>query len=126
MSNADTPHIIPLRVYIGIGAALLVLTVTTVAVSMIDLGFLNIVVALAIATFKALLVAFFFMHLYYDNKLYFFAFTTSIFFLTVFIMMTLFDTLRRGDLYQYRSDPIQKESALYEGRQSEESSGENH
>ena len=126
MSKTGTPHVIPLRVYLGIGAVLLIMTVITVAVSMIDLGFLNIVVALAIATFKALLVSFFFMHLYYDNRLYFFAFTTSIFFLTAFIMMTMFDTLRRGDLYQYRSDPIQKESSLYEGRQSGESSGENH
>lgn len=63
MNKHPVPHIIPMLVYLAIGGALLVMTLVTVAVSFIDLGFLNILVALAIATFKALLVAFFFMHL---------------------------------------------------------------
>ena len=74
------PHVIPLGVYLGIEGILLVMTIVTIAVSYVELGFLNIVVALAIASIKALLVAFFFMHLYYDNKLYFFIFASSLFF----------------------------------------------
>jgi caa(3)-type oxidase subunit IV len=36
---------------------------------MIDLGRLNVVVALVIATIKALLVVLFFMHIYWSSKL---------------------------------------------------------
>ncbi len=107
------PHVIPLGVYLGIGGALFVMTIVTIAVSYIELGFLNIVVALAIASIKALLVAFFFMHLYYDNKLYLFIFASSLFFLTVLISTTMFDTLRRGDIYDYRSSAIQPDAKIY-------------
>jgi cytochrome c oxidase subunit 4 len=99
MNKHAEPHITPMLVYLAIGGSLLLLTLVTVAVSFINLGFFNIVVALGIATFKALLVAFFFMHLYYDNKLYFLIFTLSMFFLTVLISITMLDTMRRGDIY---------------------------
>ncbi len=113
MNKHPVPHIIPMLVYLAIGGALLVMTLVTVAVSFIDLGFLNILVALAIATFKALLVAFFFMHLYYDNRLYFFIFATSLFFLTVLISITMLDTMRRGDIYDYRDTAIQPDAKIY-------------
>ena len=48
--------------YIAIGVVLLVLTVTTAGVAFINLGPLNPVVALLIATIKASLVVLFFMH----------------------------------------------------------------
>src|SRR5438093_5796517 len=51
------------RLYVAVFAALLVLTVATVSVSYVDLGPLSVVVALAIAFTKALLVVLFFMHL---------------------------------------------------------------
>lgn len=107
-------HILPLKTYLIIGAALLILTVVTVAVAQIDLGPYNLVVALSIATVKAVLVAFFFMHLLYDNKLYLLIFTSALFFLGVFIIFTLFDTMRRGDLYQDVAVPIKEEAVIYE------------
>ncbi len=45
----------------------MVLTVVTAAVSFVDLGPLNTVVALVIATVKALLVVMFFMHVKYAS-----------------------------------------------------------
>ena len=39
------------------------LTIVTTAMARVDLGYFNVVVALAIAVLKALLVALFFMHL---------------------------------------------------------------
>ena len=62
-------HVTPKRTYFAIFAALLVLTYLTVAVSRVDLGRLNTVVALAIAVSKALLVVLFFMHLRYSTRL---------------------------------------------------------
>ena len=65
----DQHHIVPKRIYYAVFAALLALTWITVAVSKIDLGRLNTVVALAIAVIKALLVILFFMHVRYSSRL---------------------------------------------------------
>jgi len=109
-----TTHITPLRVYLGIGATLLFLTGLTVWVSTIPLGEWNVIVALAIATVKASLVAFFFMHLYYDNKLYFLVFTAGILFLALFIGFTMVDTMRRDDLDPEVGKPIRDQAAMYD------------
>jgi cytochrome c oxidase subunit 4 len=55
------------KLYAAVLMALLFLTGITVGASYIDLGPLNIVVALLIATTKASLVGLFFMHLLYDK-----------------------------------------------------------
>jgi cytochrome c oxidase subunit 4 len=61
-------HAIPSRLYYAIWIALMVLTVVTAKVATIDLGRFNTVVALCIATFKALLVVLFFMHVKYTSE----------------------------------------------------------
>jgi len=61
-------HILPAKLYYGIWITLLVLTVVTAAVAFVDLGPLNTVVALVIATFKAVLVVLFFMHVKYTSE----------------------------------------------------------
>ncbi len=111
----DHPHITPLRTYVGIGAALLVLTVVTVLAAQVDLGAWNIVVALLIATVKASLVAFIFMHLYYDNKLYFLVFVVSLAFLALLIGLSMADTERRADLYEEVGRPIREQAIIYTG-----------
>ena len=67
-AHADvTKHV---RSYIAVFATLGVFTIITVAVSRIDLGGgANIGVALAIATFKASLVAAIFMHLKWEKSI---------------------------------------------------------
>ena len=63
-------HIVPLKVYYGTLAALLVLTVVTVGVSYVNFGStMNVIVALSIASLKASLVLLFFMGLKYDTNL---------------------------------------------------------
>ena len=57
------------KVYYAIFGALLVLTYLTVAVSRVDLGRLNTVVALTIAVTKAVLVVLFFMHVRHSSRL---------------------------------------------------------
>ena len=49
-------HTISTKLYVGIWIALMGLTVITAGVSFIDLGPFNTIVALSIATFKAVLV----------------------------------------------------------------------
>lgn len=64
-------HISPTRTYFIVGTALLILTAITVGASYIDLGsiFVNVVVAMLIASVKATLVLLFFMHMKYESKL---------------------------------------------------------
>lgn len=61
---AAATHAVNIRGYLSVFAALLVLTVVTVAVASLELTEgMTVLVAIAIATFKAALVALFFMHL---------------------------------------------------------------
>jgi cytochrome c oxidase subunit 4 len=48
-------------------AGLLCCTAATIAVARIDLGYWNVIAALGVASLKASLVIFFFMHLKYEN-----------------------------------------------------------
>jgi|SRR5581483_853610 cytochrome c oxidase subunit 4 len=61
-------HVVSIKLYVGIWATLMVLTVVTASVAFIDLGPFNTVVALVIATCKALLVVLFFMHVKYTSE----------------------------------------------------------
>lgn len=61
-------HIISSKLYVGIWVTLMVLTVVTATVAFVDLGPFNTVVALVIATCKALLVVLFFMHVKYTSE----------------------------------------------------------
>ena len=125
-AHSDGPHIIPLRVYLGIGGTLLFLTWFTVWIAGIDLGVLNLPVAMAVATFKASLVAMIFMHLKYDNKLYLTVFLASLFFLGVFIVITMFDTMRRADIYKEVGESIRPKAALYENIKVDSTATEKH
>lgn len=105
-------HVIPLKTYLAVATALIFMTGVTVGVSFIDLGALNITVALVIASIKALLVAFFFMHLIWDNKLYLVIFSAGLLFLTIFLTLTMFDTATRGSINEESKGPIKLESVI--------------
>jgi cytochrome c oxidase subunit 4 len=67
--HGELGHIVPRDVYLKVFLALLVLTVITVGVAHIDIspGW-NLVLALFVATIKAVLVLLIFMHLKYEDK----------------------------------------------------------
>jgi cytochrome c oxidase subunit 4 len=83
------------RTYVIVWLALLVLTGATVAVSYLDLGMGNAAAALLIASVKAALVALFFMHLRYENRLVWAFALVPLFFLALIIVGTLADTMFR-------------------------------
>jgi cytochrome c oxidase subunit 4 len=66
---AHADHVMPKSMYFGIFGALMVLTALTVGLAFVDLGSLNVVVALTVAVVKATLVVLFFMHLKYESHL---------------------------------------------------------
>jgi cytochrome c oxidase subunit 4 len=89
-------HIVPIKVYAIIFVVLLILTATTCAISFINLGRLNAIVALVIAFGKALLVALFFMHLRYSRRLMQVVVAGGLFWLGIMIALTMSDFLTRG------------------------------
>jgi cytochrome c oxidase subunit 4 len=86
------PHVVPVKVLLTVFGILLFLTVITVAVTLVDLGKLNIWIALGIAVLKAGVVALYFMHLRYDRPFHAVILVASLVFLAVFIGMALMDT----------------------------------
>jgi cytochrome c oxidase subunit 4 len=85
-------HVMPFRVLLAVWAALMVLTVVTVAATWVDLGNLNLWIAMAIATVKATLVLLYFMHMRYDRPFNAVVFVSALAFVTLFIGIALIDT----------------------------------
>ncbi|HEV2136398.1 MAG TPA: cytochrome C oxidase subunit IV family protein [Terracidiphilus sp.] len=95
-AHATEHHIVSPKLYLGIFAALLVLTATTVAASYVDLYVFNVVVALAIAVLKASLVVLFFMHVKYSPKLTKLTVISGLFIFLGLLSMTLADYMSRA------------------------------
>ena len=91
-------HVIPTKILLRVFLTLVALTVITVAAAMVDLGFLNVPVALGIAAVKAALVVMIFMALKYDTPTNVLVFAVGSIFVVIFLTFTLFDTAFRGDL----------------------------
>jgi cytochrome c oxidase subunit 4 len=89
-------HIVSPVVYIVILFSLLVGTAATVWASFLELGIWNPIVALAIATGKAMLVVLFFMGVKYSSKLTKLTVISGIFIFLGLISMTLADYMSRA------------------------------
>lgn len=89
-------HIVSIKLYVTIWITLLCLTIITAGVAFINLGPLNTVVALVIATFKALLVVLFFMHVKYaSEKLTKMVVVAAIFWLFILLVLSMADYATR-------------------------------
>ena len=88
-------HVSPLKVYLGIFLALMVLTAVTIAVAYVDLGQFNKLVALGIASFKATLVVLYFMHVKYASRLTKLVVVSGFFFLAILLGLTMTDYASR-------------------------------
>jgi len=84
------------KFYYTIWIALLGLTGITAAVAFVDLGPFNVVLALVIATFKALLVVLFFMHVKYaSERLTKIVIVSAIFWLFLLLALSMADYATR-------------------------------
>ncbi|WP_273265540.1 cytochrome C oxidase subunit IV family protein [Flexistipes sinusarabici] len=95
--HAEEKHIVEFKVLFKVLIALFVLTGLTVLAGNIDLGYFNVVVALLIATAKASLVVFFFMHLKYEGGLFKIMVLLAFVILAIFIGFTFFDVAFRAN-----------------------------
>lgn len=91
-------HVAPKSQLYAVFAALMVLTVVTVLVSRVDLGNLNLPVAMAVAITKALLVILIFMEVKYSPKLVQVTAGVGFLFLGILILYTMTDYLSRNVL----------------------------
>lgn len=92
MSN----HVIPIKTYVAVFVALMVLLVATVAVSRVHLGEFNIAAALAIAFVKTFLVVLFFMHVRYSHRLIWIFVGVGFYWLAILLALTMSDFVSRA------------------------------
>lgn len=90
-------HVMPIKGLIAVFLSLVVLTVLTVWVAEFETGRYDIVIAMAIATVKAMIVALFFMHLLHDKVLNIIAFFGCVLFVALFLGFALLDTHEYDD-----------------------------
>jgi len=85
-------HVVPPKVLLAVYGVLLLLTIITVAVTHFELGQWNVWVALLIALAKAGVVALYFMHLRWDSPFNAICLIAALFFVCIFIGITVLDT----------------------------------
>lgn len=103
-SNADphAQHHIPMATYNVIIILLMVGLIVTVIAAFIPLGELNMIVAMTIASVKALLVILYFMHVKFSSRLTKVFVAASFLWLTILFALTWPDYLSRGWLSNSR------------------------
>lgn len=84
-------HPMPVWQLIAVFMALIALTIVTVAQASMDLGNVELIASLFIATIKASLVIMFFMHMLHDKPLNAIIFLGSFIFVALFLGFTLMD-----------------------------------
>jgi cytochrome c oxidase subunit 4 len=89
--NAPSP-----RIYVVVGLALLGLLALTTTAAHVNLGPLNTIVAMSIATAKGALIVLFFMHLRYSKSLMWICASAGVFWLGIMLVLALSDYLTRG------------------------------
>jgi cytochrome c oxidase subunit 4 len=90
-----TQHIVPVKVYVAVFVALLVLLALTVAASYVPLGRFNVVLAMTVAIAKTFLVMLFFMHVRYSGRLIWIYVGVGFFWLAILLALTMSDFLTR-------------------------------
>jgi cytochrome c oxidase subunit 4 len=103
-------HPMPWQTLVKVLVVLLILTAITVAIAQVDMGRLNIVGAIGVATIKASIVALWFMHLRYDKRFNFFIMIGSLAFVVWMVGYILFDTT----LYQHNIEDYREAQRLKE------------
>jgi cytochrome c oxidase subunit 4 len=95
MASEPHPHHASLRNYLLVWAALIVLTLSTVGLTYLDLGEWHTPVGVAIAVMKAVLIVLFFMHALESGKQVWMVIAVVVLFLAILYAFTLADYASR-------------------------------
>jgi cytochrome c oxidase subunit 4 len=88
-------HVIGVRTFFLVWIGLMIGTIVTVLVAQYNLGPFSAVVALTIATAKALLAVLFFMEVRYSSRMTIIAVISGVFWLGILLVLTLSDYISR-------------------------------
>ena len=97
-AHSPSTHDSGLRDYILVYLALMVLLIATTGLDHLHLGAWNLIIVLAIAVIKAVLVLWYFMHARVSEKLVLYAFVVGLLMISIAFIFTLVD-------YAYRIGP---------------------
>ncbi len=95
MTEHESEHVLPYLFLARILLGLVILTAVTVTVSYRDWGFLNVPIALFVASSKATLVLLFFMHIKFEGMVIKVSFISTMLFLAIMISFTFWDVAFR-------------------------------
>ena len=88
-------HVVPQKIYLLVFATLLLMTLVTVDVAFYNFGWLNIYLALVIATFKAPIVVMYIMHVKFSPRLTWLFAIAGIFWMIILMVLMLSDYMTR-------------------------------
>jgi cytochrome c oxidase subunit 4 len=88
-------HVVPQKIYLLVFATLLCLTLITVDVAFYNFGWLNLYIAMGIATTKATVIVLYFMHVRYSSRLIWIFAIAGLFWLAILFVLTFGDYLTR-------------------------------
>jgi cytochrome c oxidase subunit 4 len=91
-----THPVTPVKTYALVFLALIVLTITTVLVSKVELGEYNFICAMTIAVIKATLVVWFFMQVRYSTSMTRLFVVAGLFWMAILVVFTVSDYVSRG------------------------------
>lgn len=91
MEESHQEHMLSYKQLAAVLGVLFVLTIITILASKVDLGAMNIWLALLIASVKSSFVLLFFMHLKYEPKVFAIGFLVTIFTVATLIGLMFFD-----------------------------------
>jgi cytochrome c oxidase subunit 4 len=122
--DEEAVHILPVKLYFQVFGMLLVLTVITVLVSVLNLGKLGlgslaIGAALVVAVAKSGLVVGYFMHLKYDMRFYSLVFFSAVLFVGLFIGLTMVDLTTRQSHFSKEEGTFVKKREAQDKKQSD-------
>jgi len=103
----STP-VLPKRLYVIIWAALLLLLLLTWGVAEINLGRINVMIALTIAVVKMVLVILYFMHVRYSPRLVWVFVAAGFIWFLIMVNLTLSDYLTRTTVPVSQSNVLRR------------------
>ncbi len=92
----DSHHVPSLKLYFAVFGILMVGTAVTVLIAFYDLGPLNNVMMLTIASVKAMFVILYFMHVRWSSRLTWVVVASGFFWLLIMFTFTMTDYISRG------------------------------
>ncbi len=94
----------PVPILLSVFFALVFLTIVTVAQASVDFGNYDVLIVMGIATVKATLVGYFFMHLSHEKPFNVALFLGSLVFVGLFVIFTLSDSNMTSDSFEPKID----------------------